>query len=211
MKMHKGFALLGLGAVLASCGVSSDLRLAVYTPAVITEYRTSAGTYVGCDNLTQGTNTASSKTQVRVDFRASGFLKSASVQLIGEDKTDQTQEKNFVATFNRSSNDLKERSTNDYTVVFDADPGSAQNPTPLPAGEAGGVTAQGITVSPAFRTIKVVSVSEANRAEPPNGGFRARVIGYSDNNAAATAPLSNLVPVYSNCTFVQDTATPIFQ
>jgi len=198
MKIRTLIGSVAVAAALASCGISADGRLALYTPTVATEYRIQGTTdrFVGCDNL----DGASAKTQVRVKFSSSGFVKTASVRLVGN--TTDAQNNNFVANFART--DLVVANENrDYTLYFDADAETGQL---LPTSK--GLSSQSIVVNPAPRTIKNVTVS-GDPISGPSGGFKAKLSGTSDQDSPAEAPLSGVTPVYTNCTTVSDTGVKL--
>lgn len=198
MKIRTLIGSVAVAAALASCGISADGRLALYTPTVATEYRIDGTTtYVGCDNLvTLGVN-APASTQVRVSFTTSGNISSAQVRLVGN--TTNTQDNDFKKTFVPGDGSLEASGTNSYRVYFTA---QAAIGGILPTSK-GGFSSQAIIVTPVRSNIKTVMVS--SQVGGPNGGFKAELTGYSDGGSQAVAPLSGLVPVYAQCTVVSDT------
>ena len=198
MKIRTLIGSVAVAAALASCGISADGRLALFVPTVTTEYRLQGTTdrYVGCDNL----DGVSARTQVRVNFSSSGFVKTASVRLVGNTST--KDDNNFVANFNRDT--LTATNENrDYKLYFDADAETGQL---LPTST--GLSGQAIVVNPARRTIKVVSAI-GDPVGGLNGGFKANLSGTSDQDSFAQAPLSAVTQVYTNCTTVSDTGVTL--
>jgi hypothetical protein len=198
MKIRTLIGAVSVAAALASCGLSADGRLALFTPTVATEYRVQGTTdrFVGCDNL----DGVSAKTQVRVNFSSSGFVKTATVRLVGNTTT--AQDNNFVANFARTEL-IVANENKDYTLYFDADAETGQL---LPTST--GLSSQAIVVNPTRRTIKNVTVS-GNPIGGVNGGFKANLSGTSDQDSPAQAPLSAITPVYTNCTTVSDTGVTL--
>ena len=198
MKIRTLIGSVAVAAALASCGISADGRLALFVPTVTTEYRLQGTTdrYVGCDNL----DGVSAKTQVRVNFSSSGFVKTASVRLVGNTTT--KDDNNFVANFTRDT--LTATNENrDYKLYFDAD---AETNQLLPTST--GLSSQAIVVNPTRRTIKVVSVT-GDPVGGAAGGFKANLSGTSDQDSFAQAPLSAITSVYTNCTTVSDTGVTL--
>ena len=198
MKIRTLIGSVGVAAALASCGLSADGRLALFVPSVTTEYRLQGTTdrYVGCDNL----DGVSARTQVRVNFSSSGFVKTAKVRLVGNTST--AQDNAFEANFTRDTL-IATNENRDYTLYFDADAETGQF---LPTSK--GLSSQAIVVNPARRTIKVVSVT-GNPVGGASGGFKANLSGTSDQDSFAQAPLSATTPVYTNCTTVLDTGVTL--
>ena len=196
--MKKSLLLLGFGGLLASCGVSSDLRTSVSVPTVATEYRVGSinGPSVACDILKANDSAGTqikTDTVVKAAFTSTGTLGRAQVRLVG---VQDNKDNGFVATFEGSN---LNREGTQYTVRFTADTSQSQF---LPTD----VRAQGIVVNPTQTTIRVVAVSETSRVGGANSGFRAAVTGYSDRGAATPEVFSTtVVPVYSQCTQTQDT------
>ncbi len=202
MTIRNLIGAVSVAAALASCGISGDGRLQLYTPSVATEYQINGtNTYVGCDNLVTLTGNAPANTQVRVSFTTSGTIGSAKVRLVGN--TTDTQDNAFQKTFTPGDGSLETSGTNSYKVYFTAVSATGDL---LPTGK-GNLSSQGIIVSPARSTIKNVTVG--NRAGNDNAGFAAELTGYSDGGSPAMAPFSSLVPVYSQCTFVSDTGVKL--
>lgn len=194
--MKKSLSFLGLGALLASCGVSGDFRTSVTAPSVMTEYRlgNASGRSVACDELKNASGTVlKSDTVVKATFTSTGTLGKAQVRLVG---VDTNQDNGFVATFEGSNLD---RNGTEYTVRFTAD--TSQNQF-LPTQ----VGPQGIVVNPAQTTIRIVTVSESFRVGTANSGFRAAVTGTSDQGSKTPEVFgATVIPVYSQCTQISDT------
>ncbi|ADV67588.1 hypothetical protein [Deinococcus maricopensis] len=194
--MKKLLGLVGVGVVLASCGVSSDGRSAIFAPELRTEfYDLTTKTYVSCANLNQ----QSVPTQGGVSVGATGALARIHVQLKGQTTT--AYDQNYVADFSQSAGTL-EKNGDRYVFVFDAPNRTEADFLPQSVG------AQGIIVNPAKRTIKNVAASD--RVGNGQGGFYAQLTGYSDTGASTPAITSQAVPVYANCQLINDTGKPVF-
>ena len=202
MKIRTLIGSVAVAAALASCGISADGRLALYTPTVTTEYQINGtNTYVGCDNLvTLGAN-APANTQVKVSFTTSGTISSAQVRLVGN--TTDTQDNSFKKTFTPGDGSLETNGTNSYKVYFTAVSATGDL---LPTSKDS-ISSQAIIVTPIRSTIKNVTVG--SRAGNENAGFAAELTGYSDGGSLAVAPFSSLIPVYSQCTLVSDTGVKL--
>ncbi|WP_045235313.1 hypothetical protein [Deinococcus pimensis] len=195
--MNKILPLIGMGALLASCGVSGDLRTSVSTPTVATEYRlgTLNGPSVACDTLFDADPNVESRqliktdTVVKVVFSSTGTLGSAQVRLVGQESG---KDNGFKTNF--EGNNLDSNGTQ-YTVRFNADTGNGQF---LPTS----VRPLGITVNPAGTVIRAVR-GNIRSGSTNAAGFRAAVTGFSDQGSATPEVQSNdLIPVYSDCTEV---------
>jgi hypothetical protein len=196
--MNKILPFIGLGALLASCGVSGDLRTSVYGVSAETQYRTGSltGPSVACDKLFNNDNEnrseLPSETVVKASFSSTGNLGSAQVRLVGEESG---KDNGFATTF--SGSNLQGDATR-YTVRFEA---NSNDGKVLPQS----VGALGITVNPAQTTVKIV---KPNIRVGINGGFRVEVRGTSDQGASTGAVVNaTAIPVYSDCTLVQDSGT----
>lgn len=180
---------LGLTGILASCGTTISGDAIATINQVKTEYRlnSASGRYVACDNLITAGVSAPAKTQVGVYFDVSGTIKSVDIGLRGN--TNQ----NFDGNYNKNvtASELSNIGGNSFKVVFDANPGE------------GGFLPQSIIVSPAPRTVKVVSASN------PVGGFHADLtLNTTAGSGTATSRYlaeDGNIPVYSTCTVTSTT------
>lgn len=213
--MYKYLALMGCAGLLAACSsTSSDGRLTISNPDVITEYRdaNNPNVYYGCDTLVAEGNPEPTrrKTQVRVSVQSSGALSALNVRLDG--LTADTTEGAFTTNINASNTaNFRAEGNNRYSVVFTAD--SSQEGQFLPY-SSGRVRPLGITVEPTIQNIKLVRVDpqfRVNRDAPGGGGrFIAYVQGVSDQGATtADVPTVRNIAVYSQCTLVEQTDEPL--
>lgn len=202
--MNKILPLIGLGALLASCGVSGDFRTSVTIPGVATEYRVGslAGPSVACDVLYDSPASNVSRqilktdTIVKAQFTSTGTLGKATVRLDGVETNERDQQ--FKATFEGAN---LNRDGTQYTIRFTADTSAEQF---LPTS----IRPQGITVNPAPTKVRIVSVNEAQRVGGTNSGFRAVVQGTSDQGSLTPEVFSTTtIPVYSECTQTSVTNT----
>lgn len=175
---------LGMGMLTACGGVAFVLSFAG-GPVVKTEYRIQGtNTYIGCDFVTNG-GANSKNTQVRVDFAANADLDSVNIRLVGNSDGN---DNGFNRTF--TSSDFSTQGTRRYAVAFDAN--SATNALP---------TAIVVVPKDQRRTIKEVA------ANSNIGSFKAVLTAKSGGFTAITQSAS--IPVYSNCTILNDTGVPL--
>ncbi|SEI65669.1 hypothetical protein SAMN04488058_101257 [Deinococcus reticulitermitis] len=174
--------------LLASCGSTYVDGGYVEAREIRTEYRTASGQYVACDNVLQNGQQQAASNQVAVYFDAAGSISSLNVNLRGNTIND--YDDNYSATFTGSQ--LASVGNGSYKAVFQAEPGT-------------GLLPQAITVNPAPKTVKIVSVSGT-----PAGSFYAALTlsNGTDTGTASTQLLGTKgnIPVYSNCT-VQSVTT----
>lgn len=197
-KLAIGTAAAALALAMTSCGggFSSDGRLFIKNPTVITEYRISGApnSYVGCDRV----NGIDATTTVKAELDSSGYLKQLNIQLKGQ--TNSTEDGNFKASFTRAANDFSEDNKNHIIVKFTADAAAG---VLLPTSKAGAFSSQSIIVTPAKPSIKEVNVLPSDKI---NKGFKVAVQGISDQDNATDILLSDTtIAVYTNCTVVKTT------
>lgn len=151
-----------------------------------TEYRTASGQYVACDETSLG----ATKTQVAVYFTAAGTISSVDIGLKGQ--TTSAYDANYTVTYTGSQ--LAQTGGNSFKAVFDAD-------------STVGLLPQAITVTPAARTVKIVSVSSTDWV---GGGFYAdlQLNTPYGSDTASTSSLGTLgnIPVYSYCAVIGTTS-----
>lgn len=194
--MKKVLALVGLSAVLASCGtIGVTPNAFVNITGLRTEYRanTAAGGFVACDNVA-GQNVINNTqiTQVAAYFTTDGDVQQVRVQLRGDTTTE--NDDNYRATFTRQQLDAVNSNDGRFKAVFDADSTVGFLPT--------SVRPQAIVVNPVDRKVKVVQP-----VGQPAGRFYVTV-GITDSEGnQATASSNNVyeVPVYATCNAIATT------
>ncbi|WP_245576197.1 hypothetical protein [Deinococcus murrayi] len=175
--------VVGLSAVLASCGVGGapDGSGSGRVSEVRTEYRLASGQFVACDNV----NNMTATTQVSVYFSVAGNVQTVDVGLRGN--TTSQYDNNYRTTV--TGQQLAAIGNGSYRLTFTANPAS-------------GFLPQSITVNPVRAKVKLVSAS--NKA----GSFHAALAvntgtaNYSFNSRFI--PNGN-VDVYTTCTVLSTT------
>ncbi|UBV41541.1 hypothetical protein LAJ19_07650 [Deinococcus taeanensis] len=189
---------LGLLTSCGSFGAAPDGSANARVSGVSTEYTlsgTSPAQYVGCDVITNPTDTTrATSTQVVVTFAAAGSISKVDVTLRG------TTSSQYDETQTIQGSGLVRDANGDYKAVFDFRSATGDY---LPAS---------IVVSPtppAIRTVKPVTVNTTDRV----GSFYADLKVYTTTGAAFTITSKNLgstgnIAVYRNCTLA-NTAQPL--
>ncbi len=180
--MKKTLMLMGVGVLLASCGSTQVGSAKLTITGLRTEYRTTAGAYVACDNVAYPDGTTTSTTQVAAAFNATGDVSSVQVALHGNSTA--KYDNNYVATFTREQLDAV--GGNDFVALFDAD--ASKNVLP-----------QSITVNPARRYIKIVTPV----GDSP-GSFRTDITLTNEGNSGTAFGLTNIA-VYTGCNVTSKT------
>ena len=182
--------LAGLAVILAACGsagTAPDGSASLRISDVRTEYRTQGGTFVACDNTGLGGGTTTSKTAVATYFTAVGDVSSVDVGLRGV--TSATYDANYNATFSRDQ--LASLGSNDYKVVFTADPAGS------------GFLPQGITVNPVNQPVYIKTVTTGDRVGAGAAFYAAVTVHTSSGqNLNTSSRYLKTVPVYTGCNVV---------
>ncbi|MFC4453424.1 hypothetical protein [Deinococcus sonorensis] len=193
--MNKLLGLIGLAAILASCGssgVAPDGSASIRITNLKTEYKTGQGEYVACDNVKQLDGTYASQTAVATYFTLVGGIKDLTVQLKGS--TTSAYDNNYVKTI--SASELAALNTNDYRLTFYADSSAP--------GESGFLP-QGIVVKPIATKVKLVTVNQADRV----GSFYTFVTVNTSTGRNVKADTSGIViprvGTYTTCNIQGDT------
>lgn len=180
----------GLAVVLASCGssgIAPDASASLRITQIKTEYRTSSGQYVACDNVSNG-STLSQRTAVAAYFAIAGNVQSVNIGLRGNTTSEHDNNYNTTA----SGEQLQQIGGGDFKVTFLAD-------------SSVGMLPSSIVVTPAPVMVKTV-VPTGNAL----GSFytEVRVNTGTSTFTRTSQGLSGAgnIPVYSGCNVVGTTS-----
>ena len=197
---------VGMAAVLASCGnvgTAPDGSGSLLVTSVRTDLRNQNNQSVACDNITYGyiNPPSDTTTNVATFFTLSGSISSAQVGLRGVTNT--TYDSNYNANF--TGDQLKAIGGNNFKASFSA------NSVGVFPGDNSGYLPQslkplGIVVNPVNKTVYIrqVNTDESNRL----GSFYSLVTVNTTTGQSFSASTRSLteIPVYSQCTFVNQTS-----
>jgi hypothetical protein len=189
-------AFAGLTLFLASCGSGFAPDGSVVTVDKLrTEYQTTAGTFVACDNVADGTKPVTNVTNVAVSFSLIGSISTVEIGLRGV--TSNQFDGNYNATVQASQ--LSNLGGNSFKTVFKANAVDGQY---LPQS----IRPLGIIVNPAAVTIKVVDASNQQNLNGPGSFYAAvKIVTSSGDTATGNTRFTSTIPVFAQCNVIRDT------
>ena len=194
--LSTGLVIGSLAVLFAACGSGAPAPgSAVKVGELRTEYRTKAGTYVGCNNTLQLGGGSTTRTSFALRFTFTGRADTATLALKGTTSSQydafytQTLTGNQLARLQTGAQD-----SSAYRAVLSANASSS-----LYLSQPSGT--QTLTVGAAAQAVKVKLVRVSGL---PTSGMYAQVSTEGTQTGTSVATSTDTVPVYDRCTVLAD-------
>lgn len=197
--LSTGLVIGTLAVLFAACGSGApEPGSAVKVGELRTEYRTKAGTYVGCNNTLQLGGGSTTRTSFALRFTLAGRTDAATLALKGT--TSSQYDAFYTQTLTASQLARLQTGTQDggtYRAVLSANASSS-----LYLSQPSGT--QTLTVGPAAQAVKVKLVRVFGL---PTSSMYAQVSADGPQAGSSVAASTDTIPVYERCTVLADTGS----